>query len=296
MKPLRLATRGSALALWQARFVADQLEVLGVPSELVVIQTQGDLSVKPFAELTGQGFFTKAIQEALLESRADIAVHSYKDLPSAQIPGLQIAAVPIRADPRDVLLALPTALDASRRLGLKAGASVGTSAVRRRAQVQSLDPSLNVQDMRGTVPTRVKKLRSGQYDAIILAAAGLERLGLSLAGLEVRSLEPDFFVPAPAQGALALECRSDAPSIQGLLQKLECPEATQTVTVERNLMARFSGGCQLALGALAQPGANGLSLLAWYGGFVFERHDHNATALVEGMYAQIRKTCPEGPA
>ncbi len=295
MNKVRIATRGSALALWQARFVAGQLEQLGADSELVIIETQGDKMLAPFAQLSGQGFFTKAVQDALLEARADVAVHSYKDLPSAPVLGLQIAAIPTREDARDVLLALPQALDSTRPLGLKAQATVGTSAVRRRAQVEHLDSSLLVRELRGNVPTRVEKLRNAEYDAIIIAAAGVHRLELDLSDFAVRVLEPDFFVPAPAQGALALECRSDDTWVCGLLQKLESPQARVTVSAERGLMARFDGGCQLALGALAQLASDGtISLLAWYGGGIFQGRASSAKAVIENVYAQIDQTLSVG--
>jgi hydroxymethylbilane synthase len=295
MKLLRIATRGSDLALWQARFVADRLLEFGVHGQLVVIETQGDRVLMPFATMNEQGVFTKAIQDAVLFEKADIAVHSYKDLPSAHIQGLQVAAVPERADSRDVLLALPDALDSTRVLGLKAGVVLGTSAVRRKAQVQMLDAQVRVADLRGNVPNRVAKLRASEFDAIIVAAAGLNRLGLSLEGLSVRVLESDFFVPAPAQGALALECRSDDWQTFNLLQKLGCSKALRTVEAERGLMMRFDGGCQLALGASAQLETDGMiSLVAWYGGYVFTARASSVLGVIENVHAQIVHACPEG--
>ena len=263
---LRIATRGSALALWQANWVRAELEARGVCSELVQVSTQGDRELAPFQQLRGQGFFTKAVQDVLVEDRADIAVHSLKDLPSAETPELIIAAIPEREDSRDVLLALPDALDSSRVLGLRAGTVVGTSAVRRQAQLEAIDASLKLRELRGNVPTRIEKLRRGEYGAIMLAAAGLNRLQLELHDLHVQALERTQFVPAPGQGALALECRSDDAQTIALLSALESPESRLTVSAERGLMARLEGGCQLALGASATHTGAGLELLFWYGG------------------------------
>ena len=263
---LRIATRGSALALWQANWVRAQLAARGVDCELVQVSTQGDRELAPFQQLRGQGFFTKAVQDVLIEGRADIAVHSLKDLPSVETPGLTIAAIPQREDSRDVLLALPGVVDSGRVLGLRAGTVVGTSAVRRQAQLEALDGSLELRELRGNVPTRIEKLRRGEYGAIMLAAAGLNRLQLELHDLHVQPLERTQFVPAPGQGALALECRTDDTETIALLAPLESPEARLTVSLERGLMARLEGGCQLALGASATHTGAGLELLFWYGG------------------------------
>jgi hydroxymethylbilane synthase len=248
---VRIATRGSALALWQARHIASQLNVHGVSCELVVIETQGDREQGPFALLTGQGFFTKA-------------VHCLKDLPSAPMAGLVVAAIPERVDNRDLLLWRDSVTDTSRPLGLKAGSIVGTSAVRRREQVLTIDPSLVVQELRGNVPTRIDKLRDGHYDAIVIAAAGVARLQLPLDDVCSRVLEAAAFVPAPGQGALALECRSDDQRCRDLLTTLDDPSARATVTAERGLMAMLHGGCQLALGAAAELIDRGVSLRWWF--------------------------------
>lgn len=268
--PLRIATRRSDLALWQANWVRARLEALGHAAELVLIDTQGDRTQAdgtPFRLMPGQGFFTKAVQDAVAEGRADVAVHSHKDLPSARMAGLELAAVSSREDPRDVLLTLPAAFDPDApALPLKLGASVGTSAARRRAQLLHLRPDLGVKELRGNVPTRVRKLREGGYDAVVLAAAGLKRLGLDLSSLEVRFLEPHLFVPAPAQGALALEVRDDDYDLASLLTDLHDPAAYKTVAAERGLMAMLEGGCQLALGAHAVLGGGVIELTAWYEG------------------------------
>jgi hydroxymethylbilane synthase len=293
MTTIRIATRGSALALWQARWVRSRLEAAGFACELVIVETQGDREHAPFSQMRGQGFFTKAVQDVLLEGRADVAVHSLKDLPSAITPGLTMAAIPEREDARDVLLARHAAVDTSRPLSLKAGAVLGTSAVRRRAQAQSLDATLEVRELRGNVPTRVEKLRRGDYDAILLAAAGLNRLALDLSDLYVRTLEPHIFVPAPGQGALALECRDDDMATFDALQKLESKLARVTVSTERGLMARLQGGCQLALGASARLETDGVTLIAWYEGRLYETRGSNAEDAVERAFSMLHRDHPE---
>lgn len=283
MHKIRIATRGSALALWQANWVRAQLlERQQVEVELIIIETQGDRESAAFRNMLGQGFFTKAVQEAVLEGRADIAVHSLKDLPSAVTPGLTIAAIPEREDAREVLLILPNAFESSApKLPVRLGATVGTSAVRRQAQLNTLRPDLELRELRGNVPTRVDKLRRGDYDAVVLAAAGLKRLSLDLHDLKVLTLEPEVFVPAPGQGALALECRSDDLRTLSLLTKLDNLEARETVQTERGLMAKLDGGCQLALGASAQKLDDGMSLLAWYGGRFYKAHGSSQTVIAQ---------------
>ncbi len=290
---LRIATRGSALALWQANFTKARLEAVGWLCALVVVETQGDKNLAPFAALQGQGFFTKAVQDAVLEGRADLAVHSLKDLPSGATPGLVIAAIPEREDARDVLLARPENVDHLRPLCVRKGAVLGTSAVRRRAQAQHLDASLELRELRGNVPTRVEKLRRGEYDAILLAAAGLNRLQLELGDLHVQPLEPRVFVPAPGQGALALECRADDGETRAALGHLDCATARATVMAERGLMARLQGGCQLALGAWAKLEEDRVRLLAWYEGRLFETSGTGVTAAVDRAFAQLRAAHPE---
>ncbi len=264
---VRIATRKSDLALWQANWVKDRLESLAHTTELVLIETQGDREQDAFKLMQGQGFFTKAVQDAVLAKDADVAVHSHKDLPSAPMPGLEIAAISEREDPRDVLLVRPEAFNADGiDLPLQQGANVGTSAARRQAQLLYLRPDLEVQELRGNVPTRVQKLRDAQYDAIVLAAAGLARLQLDLQGLDIRFLSPDLFVPAPAQGVLALECRRDDFELASVLTELHSVEAYKVVAAERGLMAMLQGGCQLALGAHGVLKNGEIELTAWYEG------------------------------
>ncbi len=287
MDKIRIATRGSALALWQANWVRVQLESYQVEVELKIIETQGDRESGSFRNMLGQGFFTKAVQVAVLEGNADIAVHSLKDLPSAVTPGLTIAAIPAREDAREVLLVLPKAFDSGApNLPVRFGAAVGTSAVRRQAQLNTLRSDLELRELRGNVPTRVDKLRRGDYDAVVLAAAGLKRLSLDLNDLQVITLEPEVFVPAPGQGALALECRSDDLQTLSLLTDLDNLEARETVQTERGLMARLDGGCQLALGASALKLKTGVELLAWYGGRFYKAHGSSEDVIAQ-IHAEI---------
>ncbi|MBS3934198.1 MAG: hydroxymethylbilane synthase [Truepera sp.] len=264
---IRLATRGSELAIKQATWVKTRLEQLGEQVSLVLIETQGDREQQPFAAMAGSGFFTKAVQEALLEGRADLAVHSYKDLPSQQTPGLEVAAVPERADPREVLLIRPEYLaEEHSPLPLKRGAVVGTSAIRRQAQLRVLRPDLVLKELRGNVLTRIQKLRDGHYHAIVLAAAGLQRLALEPPELALVVLAPEVLIPAPAQGALALEIRREDEALAALLTELHDARGYPAIAAERGLMAAMQAGCQLALGAHAQRVEGELELLAWFEG------------------------------
>lgn len=283
---IRIATRGSALALWQARQVQELLVRQGESSELVVVTTQGDVDRRPFSSLEGSGFFTRSVQEAVLRGEADIAVHSYKDLPSARPAGLVIAAVPERADPRDVLLVSPAAYAADAPgLPLSRGAHVGTSAARRRAQLESLRPDLALADLRGNVPTRVGKLRSGEYDAIVLAKAGLDRLKVDLSGLMCVVLEPHVLMPAPAQGALAVETTE---KLAHLIRRLDVSAVRRLVESERALMSLFDAGCQLALGALAADDlAVSIKLTAWFGGRWAAASSDDPFVAAEMVHAQL---------
>ena len=290
---IRIATRGSALALWQANWVRLQLERQHVVAELKIIETQGDRESAAFRNMLGQGFFTKAVQDAVLEGVADIAVHSLKDLPSAITPGLKIAAIPEREDAREVLLINKSAFDSSlKKLPVRLGAVVGTSAVRRQAQLEVLRPDLERRELRGNVPTRVEKLRRGEYDAIVLAWAGLKRLNLDLQDLQVTILEPEVFVPAPGQGALALECRDGNARTLELLASLDNFEARETVQTERGLMARLEGGCQLALGASAKKLEDGMSLLAWYGGNFYQAQGSSENVIAK-IHTEIIQDFPK---
>jgi hydroxymethylbilane synthase len=246
---LRLATRGSALALAQSRIVADGLRAAWpeLRVELVTVLTEGDRRRDvPAAALGGKGIFTAAVQQAVMDGRADLAVHSAKDLPAAQVPGLVLAAVPERDDPRDVLcgrLAL-TGLD-----DLAPGARVGTGSPRRVALLNWLRPDLELVSIRGNVDSRVRRVHAGELDAVVLAAAGLRRLGL--AGDAAVPLDPEVFTPAPGQGTLAVEAREDDTGALGLLSALTDRPSRVALRAERAFLQRLGGSCTLPAGALA---------------------------------------------
>lgn len=250
---LRIGTRGSELALWQAHTVQALLRQHGTETDITIIKTRGDrIDDVPFSKLEGKGFFTKELEDAQLEGRVDFAVHSLKDLTTQQPDGLVLTAMVGREDPREALLIRPEAVDEAARaagqvLPVIRGARIGTSAARRQAQVKLARPDVEILDLRGNVPTRVNKLRSGQYDAILLARAGIVRLELDLSDLVVLPLPIDAFVPAPAQGMLGLQCRDEA-DVRAALQPLHCEGDGAAVAAERSLLQRLDGGCQLPFG------------------------------------------------
>lgn len=266
--PLRVGTRGSELALWQAHHVAALLgERLGHRSEIVIVKTRGDrIQDVAFHKMEGKGFFTKELQDALLEGQVDLVVHSLKDLPTEEPEGLALVAIPERGATAELLLARPGSLSptAAAPLGLPAGAVLGTSSLRRAAQALALQPGLRLEALRGNVPTRLRKLREGRYDAILLAAAGVERLGLDLGDLDHVRLPPEVMLPAPGQGALAVEARAGDPGTAELAA-LHDPGVASCVTAERGLLALLGGGCHLHLGCLAEPVEGGLRLQAALG-------------------------------
>ena len=244
---LRLGTRRSALATTQSMIVADQLRSrLGRDVELVEITTAGDTSTAPLEQLGGTGVFVSALRDALLDGRVDLAVHSLKDLPTAPCDGIALAAVPLREDPRDVVVAR----DGLTLGELPAGSTIGTGSPRRVAQLQALGLGLEVLDIRGNVDTRIGKVRSGEYDAVVLARAGLARLGRLDEATEV--LDPLQLLPAPGQGALAVECRADDTDLVAALATLEDPRSRAAVDAERAVLATLEGGCSAPIGALAE--------------------------------------------
>jgi hydroxymethylbilane synthase len=257
MVPLRIGTRGSQLALWQANHVRDRLRALDPnrPIELVEIETEGDLIRDvPLVALGGQGAFTKAIQQALLDGRADVAVHSLKDLPTFTVAGLMLAAVPERGPTGDVFVSKKHRSFAD----LPQGAVVATSSLRRRAQVLHRRPDLKLVDMRGNVETRLRKLIDQELDAIILAEAGLVRLGLADRITEV--LDRSWMLPAVGQGALGLECRIDDSATRQLVERLNHAETHAAVLAERAMLRGLGGGCSVPIGA-AISGREGLLTL-----------------------------------
>ena len=244
-RPLRIGTRGSVLATTQAGTVRDALIAAGRPAELVIITTKGDVTPGPVQRI-GVGVFTAELREALLAGEVDVAVHSYKDLPTFQDPRLVVAAVPEREDPRDALVARDGLV-----LGeLRPGSKVGTSAPRRRAQLAALGLGLQIEPLRGNIDTRIGKVDSGELDAIVIARAGLSRIGRLDRVTE--SLEPVQMLPAPSQGALAVECRSDDPEMIELLAGLDHAPSRAAVVAERSLLAELEAGCTAPVGAIAE--------------------------------------------
>lgn len=274
---------------------------MGVASALRIIKTQGDrVQHLSLDKLEGKGFFTKEIEEALLQSEIDIAVHCLKDLPSESPRGLVVAAIPARVSPLDVLISHPPArIDGRGPLGLRPGSIVGTSAIRRQAQLRGLDHSLRLKDLRGNVPTRIARLREGRYDAIVLAQAGLSRLGLVLEHLDVIPLAPEVFVPAPGQGALGLQCRSGDLSTLELLRRLHHDADATCVQAERGLLARLGAGCHVPLGALARRQPDGLRLDVFFDAGLYAGREPSPRRLtltapdpdsaVREAYAQLAK-------
>jgi len=253
---LRLATRGSALARWQAEWTAQRLGQLGHECELVIVSTSGDRFQGPIDASTPQGLFTREIQAAVLAGEADAAVHSLKDLPTRSAEGLVLAAVPPRAATADALVSRRFAsIDA-----LPPGAIVGTGSVRRRAQLLAYRPDFAVADLRGNVDTRLRKLDEGRYDAIILATAGLERLGLS--DRIVQRLPARIMMPAPGQGALGIEARADDQAVLTVLAALDDFATRAATTAERTMLAAIGGGCLAPVAALAETDGIGLRLVA----------------------------------
>jgi hydroxymethylbilane synthase len=244
---LRLGTRASQLALTQSQLVADALSsASGVPVQLVHVSTYGDRSTEAIAQLGGTGVFVSALRDALHAGTVDLAVHSFKDLPTAPTPGLTVAAVPAREDPRDVLVAR----DGLTLGELPPGARIGTGAPRRMAQLRALGLGLEVVPIRGNVDTRMGKVASGELDAVVLARAGLARIGRLAAVTE--TLDPIQVLPAPAQGALAVECRSDDTRVRELLAALDDPAARACVAAERAVLAALEAGCSAPVAAHAE--------------------------------------------
>lgn len=252
-----IGSRGSDLALWQSRNVQSQLTTWGYTSEIKIIQTQGDIASNlTFDKIEGKGFFTKEIEKALLDKEIDIAVHSHKDLQTTSPEGLMIGALSVRANPEDVLLVRLDKYVENAYLNLAADAVIGTSSSRRKAQLIDLLPGAKLRDIRGNVPRRLEKLRSGEFDAIVIARAGIERLELGLEGLHQIVLDPTLFVPAPAQGVLAIQCRNDDDATVRALAQIHCKEVEDSVWIEREILRRMEGGCHLPLGVFVEQQQN----------------------------------------
>ena len=248
-----LGTRGSQLALWQAEFTKGELEKAGAEVELRIIKTKGDqIQHLSFDKIEGKGFFTKELEDALLAGEIDLAVHSMKDMPTAQPEGLMLAGVSARENPSDWLLVRPDAVDAGQIWRLREGAVVGTSSARRKALFRAFRPDVRFIDIRGNVPTRVGKLDSREVDAVLLAGAGLTRLGLDLSAYEKIALHPKEFVPAPAQGVLAWQVRREDLPLRAFLKKIHHPEVSRLTNVERKALQLLGGGCQMPVGVYCE--------------------------------------------
>jgi hydroxymethylbilane synthase len=249
-RKLIIGTRGSELALWQANYIKDRLAEKGIASELKIIKTQGDnIQHLRLDKLEGKGFFTKELEEELLSEKIDIAVHSHKDLPTVNPPGLIIAAVSDREDPSELLLILKESVDLAQKFNVKEDAVVGTSSNRRKSQLLSFRPDLRIKDLRGNVNTRIRKLRARDYDAIMIAKAGVKRIDIDLSDLHVEEISPVEFIPAPAQGVLAVQIRQTDQELFQALQSIHNKEVAEAIGVERKVLNLFEGGCHMPLGS-----------------------------------------------
>lgn len=234
------------------------LQDLGIESELIIIKTKGDaIQHLSFDKIEGKGFFTKEIEDALLREEVDMAVHSMKDLPTVQPEGLALTAVSYRANPADCLIINPASVESGALFGLKTGAVVGTSSARRKAQLLDFRPDITLKDIRGNVPTRLEKLKSGDFDAIMLATAGVERLEIDLDGFQVVRFNPREFVPAPAQGVLAFQTRKDDLPVRRVLKKIHRADVAETTNIERKVLQLAGGGCHMPLGVYCEMDPQG---------------------------------------
>jgi len=256
-KKIIIGSRGSELALWQANFVLGELKKIKLDAEIKIIKTKGDIEQNlSWDKMEGKGFFTKEIEDALLKKEIDLAVHSHKDLPTDLVEGLLIAAVSEREDPSELLLINKNAVDEKQKFSLKQNAVVGTSSARRKSQMLAWRSDVKLEDLRGNVPTRIQKLRDKKYDAILIANAGVTRLEIDLDEFHCEKLDAHEFIPAPAQGVLALQIREEDKELFETLQKLNNKEVTETITVERKVLNLFDGGCQLPLGVICEKDEN----------------------------------------
>ena len=291
MKKVIIGSRGSDLALWQANHVKNQLEALGLTVEIKVVKTQGDvIQHLSFDKMEGKGFFTKEIEAALLEKSIDIAVHSHKDLETRNPEGLGIAAVSEREDPAELLLIRKESVDKSKKLSLKANPIVGTSSARRKSQLITFRDDIELKDLRGNVPTRINKLREGNYDAILLAKAGVSRLNINLDDLEVVSLDPTEFIPAPAQGALGIQIRQEDKELASVLSNINDIKTQKRINLEREVLRLLDGGCQLPLGVYCPNDSDVYVSFAhkWEKGAIFKRYNiDNPRTIASNIVAEL---------
>ncbi len=295
---LIIGTRGSQLALWQANFIKEYLiSNYNCETEIKIIKTTGDkIDDVSFDKLEGKGFFTKELEEALSNKDIDLAVHSLKDLMTSQPDGLKLGAVGFRADRREMLLLNQRKFNGEGLIPVKPDSVIGTSSARRKCQIAYYAPSLEIKDLRGNIPTRVKKLRDGLYDAIIIAVAGIDRLGLDLSDLKIIKLDPDQFLPAPAQGVLGIQIRDNDPDTENIIEQLNSGEVALETKLERGLLARFDSGCSLPLGVYSTISEGQLKLTAilgeskddrWVGLKRAEASGNKAEDIVDRVYNRL---------
>jgi len=318
VKKIRIATRGSHLALAQAKYVEEQLLNLGYKTEIVIIKTTGDINYASFSEIAQKGdetkgLFTKEIEEALINGSADIAVHSLKDLPSKSPDELMIAALPQRLDFRDYWIFPKSKKYQENFPYIHNNGKLGTSSFRRKSLIKYLCPSLNLIDIRGNVPTRIKKLfQENGPDAILLSGAGIERLSLQndwiekeiLENIEIIPLSPEWFPPAPGQGTLAVQCRKEDSEIINILKKIHNKEVEDIISIERGILSRLEGGCHLPLGTYAKfDKQNNIYQLKVFLGkdypyskkqknFYINRFHKSKEKLVDFVYDELTKNLP----
>jgi len=298
-----IGTRGSKLALYQSNLVRDLLAKLGCRADLNIIKTVGDKNQRlSFDKMEGQGFFTRELEEALLDGTIDLAVHSLKDLSTEQPAGLTIAAYCSPVDASELLLMQADAHDPNQTLFLKPEAVVGTGSVRREAQLHYFRPDFEIRGLRGNVPTRVHKLSEGLYDAIVLARAGVDRLKLDLGDLKAIALDRTSFLPAPGQGILAIEIRENDQAVSDMVGRLNNQAAEDKARLERGLLARFQGGCQLPL-AVTSDIIDGKYVLkaflgqrdgdSWTTPSQFEGSGSSIEELIEDAYRNLNRPATE---
>ena len=258
IKKITIGSRGSNLALWQANYVKDKLSNLGIESNIKIIKTKGDkIQNLSFDKIEGKGFFTKEIENALLKNEIDLAVHSLKDLETDQPKGLCIACIPKREDPADVLLINPNSVDESQILNIIKSPVIGTSSARRKNQLLLFREDVIIKELRGNVPTRINKLRIQDYDAIVLAKAGLIRLKIDLSDFYVQELPVSSFIPAPGQGALGLQVRESDKDLKKTLEKISHKDSKEDVNFERKILNGIHGGCHSPFGVYSVKDQNG---------------------------------------
>ena len=297
---LTIGSRGSDLALYQANFIREILTTQhGCEVDIKIIKTAGDkIDNVSFDKMEGKGFFTKELEDALLAREIDLAVHSLKDLMTTQPEGLKLGAAGYRANRNELLLINPDAHTGNGVLPIKTGSTIGTSAARRKAQIAFHHAGLQIEDLRGNVPTRVAKLRNGDYDAILIAAAGVERLNLDLNGIVAVQLDPEVFLPAPAQGILGIQIRRNDPRVESVITKLGSPEEMASAQLERGLLAKFDSGCSLPLGVHSETRGQEYRLTAvlgvrhadiWAGLKKINVIGKDIPALIEEAFTQLQK-------